>query len=273
MTTATEPVSVDIGRATGTASGGGMPGALAAEWTKLWTVRSTWWGLAGAALLMALLCAVMAQVTVANNTDERVAEHPGVVSVSDIATGSMDMVQFVVLALAILMITGEYATGSIHATLQWVPSRGRMLSAKAAVAAGVVFPSGVLLGLVGTAVAYPILGKWGRLDAGDVIHDALMTGIYLAVLSVLILGVGAMLRSTAATLTVAFLFFMVLPIMLANSRSELLMDIADGLPSSAGRYLLNGDAPYPAAVAVAILAAWTAAALWGGVSVLRHRDA
>ncbi|TMQ94235.1 ABC transporter permease [Actinomadura soli] len=250
-----------------------MRGALAAEWTKLWTLRSTWWGLAGAVLLMVLLCLLMAQVTVSNNTDERVQEHPGVVSVSDIAIGSLDMVQFVVLALAILMITGEYATGSIHATLQWVPSRGRMLAAKAAVAAAVIFPSGVLLGLVGTAVAYPVLGKWGRLNAGDVIHDALMTGVYLAALSVLILGVGAMLRSTAATLTTAFLLIMVLPVMLANSRSELLMDVANGMPSKAGGYLLNANGPYPAAVALAILAAWTAAAMWGGVTVLRHRDA
>ncbi|TDB88279.1 ABC transporter permease [Actinomadura sp. KC216] len=273
MTTRTETVSVEIGTASGGASGGGMRGALAAEWTKLWTLRSTWWGLAAAALLMVLLCLVMAQVTVSNNTDERVEEHPGVVSVSDIATGSMDMVQFVILALAILMITGEYATGSIHATLQCVPARGRMLAAKAAVAAAVILPSGVLLALVGTAVAHPVLGRWGHLDAGDVVHDALMTGLYLAVLSVLILGVGAMLRSTAATLTTAFLFVMVLPVMLANSRSELLMDVADGLPSSAGRYLLNGDGPYPAAVAVGILGAWTAAALWGGITVLRRRDA
>ncbi|MFI0374379.1 hypothetical protein ACH35V_41525 [Actinomadura sp. 1N219] len=269
MTTKTSPVSMEIGRA----SGGGMQGALAAEWTKLWTIRSTYWGLAGALMLIIGLCLIMAQVTVSNNTDERVQERPGVVSVSDIATGSLDMVQFVVLALAILMITGEYATGSIHATLQWIPPRGRMLSAKAAIAAAVIFPSGVLLGLAGTVVAYPVLGKWGRLDLGDVVHDALMTGLYLAVLSVLILGVGAMLRSTAATLTTAFLFIMVLPVMLANSRSELLLNIADGLPSTAGRYLLNGDGPYPAAVALAILAAWTAAAMWGGITVLRHRDA
>ncbi|MFI0483250.1 hypothetical protein [Actinomadura sp. 9N215] len=269
MTTKTGPMSVEIGKA----SGGGMRGAVAAEWTKLWTIRSTYWGLAGALTLMIGLSLLMAQATVSNNTDERALEHPGVVSVSDIATGSLDMVQFVILALAILMITGEYATGSIHATLQWIPPRGRMLSAKAAVAAAVVFPSGVLLSLAGTAVAYPVLGKWGRLDAGDVVHDALMTGLYLAVLSVLIIGVGAMLRSTAATLTTAFIFIMVLPVMLANSRSELLIDVAKGLPSKAGQYLLKGDAPYPATIALAILAAWTAAALWGGITVLRHRDA
>ncbi|MEV4678568.1 MULTISPECIES: ABC transporter permease [Actinomadura] len=253
---------------------GGMPGALAAEWTKLWSIRSTWWGLAGAVLLMALMSMILATSTVSNNTRPPAGEEPpGVVSVSGIATGSVDMVQFVVLALAILMITGEYATGSIRATLQWVPPRTRMLSAKAAVAMAVVFPVGVLLALTGTAVAYPMLGKWGRLDAGDAVRDALLTGVYLAVMSAFILGVAAMLRSTAATITTAFLFVLVLPVTLVNARSELLKDIADGLPSTAGRHLLNGDGPYPAAVAVLIIAAWTAAALWGGITVLRRRDA
>lgn len=171
------------------------------------------------------------------------------------------------------MITGEYATGSIRATLQWVPPRARMLAAKTAVATAVVFPAGVVLDLVGTAVVCPVLGEWGRLDAGDVVHDALMTGVYLAMMSALILGVGAMLRSTAATITTAFLFVLVLPMTLANTRSDLLKDVAEALPSSAGRHLPAGDGPYPAATALAIVAAWTAAAFWGGVTVLRRRDA
>jgi len=254
---------------------GGRTGALAAEWTKLWSIRSTWWGLACSVPVMALMSLIMAQDIVTDNTDPALADRPGVVSVSGTGTagGSVDMVQFVILALAALMITGEYATGSIRATLQWVPPRARMLSAKAAVAVAVMFPVGVVLALVGTASAYPVLGKWGRLDAGDVVHDALMTGVYLAVMSAFVLGVAAMLRSTAATITATFLFLMVLPVTLANSRSDLMKDIADGLPSAAGRHLLAGDGPYPAAAALAILAVWTAAALWGGVTVLRHRDA
>jgi hypothetical protein len=253
--------------------GGGVRGAVAAEWTKLWSVRSTWWGLAGAAAMMALMSLITATAMVNDNTDPGVAERPGVVSVSGVAAGSVDLVQFVVLTLAILVITGEYATGTIRATLQWVPVRGRVLLAKAAVVAAVVFPAGVVLGLVGTAVAYPVLGRWGRLEAGDVVHDVLAAGLYMAVISVLILGVGAMLRSTAGTLTTAFLFLLVVPETLVNSRSELLKDVAEALPSSAGRHVLGGDGPYPAAAAVAIMAVWTVAAVCGGLAVLRRRDA
>ncbi|RFS81037.1 ABC transporter permease [Actinomadura spongiicola] len=273
MTTSVEPPGVRIGHLPGTPSGGGLPGALAAEWTKLWSLRSTWWGLFGAGLLMGLVSMIMAEATVANNKDPGPEGPPGVVSVGDIATGAVETVQFVVLAIALLMVTGEYATGSIRATLQWVPPRGRMLWSKAAVAVAVVFPTAVLLTLIGSVVAWFWLDEWGRVDAGDLVHDALTIGLYLSLMSVLVMGVGAMLRSTAATLTTAFIFVLVLPITLVNTGSELLKDVADGLPSSAGRHMMNGDGPYPTVVALAILAAWTAAAAWGGITVLRRRDA
>ncbi|WP_242894937.1 ABC transporter permease [Actinomadura litoris] len=258
----------------GLRAGGGTRGAVAAEWTKLWSVRSTWWGLAGSLLMMVLMCLIMGTATVGANTDPDGTDPPGVVSVSGLAAGAVDMVQFVVLTLAILVITGEYATGAVRATLQWVPVRTRMLLAKGAVVAAVVFPTGVVLALAGTATAYPALGEWGRLRAADLARDAPATGVYLALVSLMILGVGAMLRSTAATLTSAFLFLMVLPLTLANSGSKVLAHVADALPSSAGRHFLSPeDAPYPAAAGLAILTAWTLAALAGGITVLRRRDA
>ncbi|KAB2371730.1 ABC transporter permease [Actinomadura montaniterrae] len=257
----------------GERAGGGLPGAVAAEWTKLWSVRSTWWGLAGSAALMGLMSLVLASSTVSNNTNEIASDDQGVVPVSGVAVASLDLVQFVVVAVAILVITGEYATGSIRSTLQWVPRRGRMLASKAVVLAAVMLPAGAVLGAVGTAVAGPVLGGWGRFRAVVAVDDALQMGVYLALVSLLVLGIGAMLRSTAGTLTTAFLFLLVVPMLLVNAGSAMGRHVADALPSTAGRYLMNGDGPYPAGAGAAILAAWTVAALWGGVLVLRRRDA
>ncbi|MEU6748253.1 ABC transporter permease [Spirillospora sp. NPDC046719] len=254
-------------------AGGGLRGAVAAEWTKLWSVRSTWWGLAAAAVLMGLMCLILASSTVSNNTNEVASDDQGVVSVSGVAIASLDMVQFVVVAVAILVITGEYATGSIRSTLQWVPRRGRMLVAKAVVLAAVTLPAGVVLCVAGTAVAGPVLGEWGRSRAVVFVDDALQSGVYLALVCLLVLGLGAMLRSTAGTLTTAFLFLLVLPMLLENAGSSVGRHAADALPSGAGRHFMNGDGPYPAGVGAAILAAWAVAALWGGVVVLRRRDA
>ena len=255
-------------------SGGGWRGAVAAEWTKLWSVRSTWWGLGSAVALMVVMAFTLASSTVSNNTNALPDDDMGVVSASGVAVGALDMVQFVVLALAILVITGEYATGSIRATLQWVPPRGRMLGAKAVVVAAVAFPLGVALNVAGTVVADPVLGRWGRLRAGEFAADALQSGVYLALVSVLVLAVGAMLRGTAASLTTAFLFLLVVPMLLGGGdESGVARRMSDSMPSSAGRFFMSGDGPYPQAVGLAILVAWTAAVLCGGVVVLRRRDA
>ncbi|NDU78027.1 ABC transporter permease [Actinomadura sp. DSM 109109] len=262
------------GAETGAETGGGWRGAVAAEWTKLWSVRSTWWGLASAVALMAGMAFTLATSTVSNNTNALPGDDLGVVSVSGVAVGALDMVQFVVLALAILAVTGEYATGSIRATLQWVPPRGRMLGSKAAVVAAVAFPLGAVLNAAGTVVAGPVLGRWGRLGTGEFAVDALQSGVYLALVSVLVLALGAMLRGTAAALTTAFLFLMVVPMLLAGGDGTgLARRVSDSLPSSAGRYFMSGDGPYPQAAGLAILVAWTAAALVGAVVVLRRRDA
>lgn len=258
-----------------TGAGGGFRGALTAEWIKLWSVRSTWWGLAGAVAMMGVACMILATDTAMDNTSGRPGvEPPGVLAVTDIPVGAIDLVQFVVLTLAILAVTGEYATGSIRTTLQCVPQRGRMLAAKASVVAAVTLPAGIVLILAGAAISTPVLGEWGRLEAGELVRDALAAGTYLALTSVLMTGVAAMLRSAAATLTTAFLFLMVVPMSLANARSDALKNVADALPATAGRHFLAGDGdPYPAAAGLLIVAVWSAAALWCGTIVLRRRDA
>ncbi|QFG19813.1 ABC transporter permease subunit [Actinomadura sp. WMMB 499] len=271
----TEPPAAEAAAGSRASGGGGFRGALAAEWIKLWSVRSTWWGLAGAVALMGVACTILATDTATDNTSGRPGvEPPGVIDVTDVPVGAVDLVQFVVLALAILTVTGEYATGSVRTTLQCVPRRERMLAAKASVVAAVTFPTGIVLVLVGAATAAPMLGEWGRLDAGGLVRGALAAGTYLALAGALMTGVAAMLRSAAATLTTAFLFLMVVPMTLANARSQALRNVADALPATAGRYFMAGDGgPYPAVAGALIVAVWAAAALLCGTAVLRRRDA
>ncbi|WP_067487864.1 ABC transporter permease [Actinomadura hibisca] len=253
---------------------GGLPGAVAAEWTKLWSLRSTWWTLAGAFALCGLMTSILATDTVHDNTNELTQDDPGVLVTSDLVVAAIDIVQFVVLGLAILTITGEYATGSIRTTLQAVPPRGRVLAAKAAVVTAVVFPLGVLLGLTGTAVASVLMGEWGRTTLAQTLGDSLAIGAYLALISVFMLGVGALLRSTAATLTLSFLLLMALPMLLTNAGVPLVRHVGDALPSAAGRYFMNGeDSPYAPAAGLAILVAWAVAATVAARTSMRRRDA
>ncbi|MGW0433052.1 ABC transporter permease [Micromonospora sp. NPDC003197] len=255
-------------------SGGGLTGAIASEWTKLWSVRTTWWAMLASVLLMAATSGQLAIYAANANTNDDPADDPGVVTVGRIVIDSMELTQYAVLAVALLVITAEYATGTIRATLQWTPSRTRMLLAKATVVGAVTFPLGLLLGVVGVAVARPVLGEWGSVPVGETVGDVVAVAGYLALIGVFTLGLGAALRSAVLTLTVLFLSLMIIPLSLQEPDISVLTWIADLLPGVAGVHFMRGDTdPYPPVVGLLLLAGWAVVALFAGRLVLRRRDA
>jgi ABC-2 type transport system permease protein len=270
--TALPPPGTAVGGARFT--GGGLPGAIAAEWTKVWSVRSTWWSLLAAALLTAAGGLQFAIYTANGNTNADPSDDKGVVTLGSLAIQAMDLGQFAVIALAMLVITAEYSSGTIRTTLQWVPRRGRMLLAKAAVVAVLIFVAGVLLGVLGMATAAPLLGRWGTFALPQATSDALAIGLYLALVGVFALGIGAMVRSAVGTLIIVFLILTVLPALLGASNIEFVTRVADGLPSGAGHHFMQGDSsPYPPLVGLVLLTAWAVASVGAGYVVLRRRDA
>ncbi|MEE6312049.1 ABC transporter permease [Plantactinospora veratri] len=261
----------DSGRAP---SGGGLPGAVASEWTKLWSVRSVWWCLLSSALLMAATAGQLAIYVANGNTDDDPVNDRGVLAVGRIAVDAVELTQFAVIALALLVITSEYANGTIRTTLQWIPSRSRLLLAKTTVVAGVTLGTGVLLGVLGAAVAAPVLGEWGRFEPAESVGDVLGLAGYLALIAVFTLGLGAALRSAVGTLVTVFLLLAVVPATLRLPDLGPLNAIADALPGSAGLHFLRGESEsYPAVAGLLILIGWAVAALLAGLAVLRRRDA
>lgn len=253
---------------------GPFAGAVAAEWTKLRSVRSTWWTVLAAALTMAATSGQLAIYAVNANTDDDPTVNPGVLPVGDIVTGSLELTQYVVLALGLFAITSEYATGTIRTTLRCTPSRTRVLLAKAVVVGGLTFLLGLLLGGIGAAVARPVLGDWGRAPLGGTLADVAASAAYLALVGVLALGLAAALRSPVLTLTVLLALLMIVPLSLQEPGITALTRIADAFPGVAGGHFLAGDTePYPAAVGLLLLAGWTAGGLALGRWALARRDA
>lgn len=266
--------TVDTRPHTSEPTGGGLTGAVASEWTKLWSVRSVWWALLASVLLMTATSAQLAIYVQNANTDTDPTNDRGVVTLGRIAVDSLELTQFAVLAMAMLVITAEYASGTIRATLQWTPRRSHVILAKAAVVGGVTLVLGVLLGVLGAVVAAPILGDWGRFDLPRTVGDAVGVGVYLALTSVLTLGVGATTRSAVATLTSVFLILTVVPATLRLPGVTLLDRVADALPGSAGLHFLRGETdPYPPVVGLVVLVGWVLVAMLAGHTVLRRRDA
>ncbi|MFI0942895.1 ABC transporter [Streptomyces sp. NPDC021020] len=250
---------------------GGTAGAVAAEWTKLWSVRATWWCLAGSVVLMALFAPALGGSTANNYRTDGVDEE---IPIAHSSVPAMNLVQFAVVALAMLAMTTEYSTGSIRTTLQCVPMRGRMLFAKSAIAAPVMFVVGIALAVVGTVTTTPLLFEYADTDMGKAVPTVLAAGVYVAPVGVFAIGVGAAVRSAVGTLTTVFMVLAGLPGALAVSDNDLTRKILDYLPSTAGQHLMDGDThPYGRPAALLVTLVWVAAAQAAGYIVLRRRDA
>ncbi|MEV7331546.1 ABC transporter permease subunit [Micromonospora sp. NPDC093244] len=253
---------------------GSLRGAVAAEWTKLSSVRSTWWTVLAGLLLMAASAGQLAIYVANGNTNDDLTDNAGVVTVGSVVIDAVELTQYAVLALGLLAVTAEFTSGTIRTTLQCTPSRGRVLLAKAVVAGAVTFVLGLLLGGVGTVVARPVLGEWGTAPAADTIGDIVAVATYLALVGVLALGLGAALRSAVLTIIVLLATLMIVPLSLQEPDIAVLNRIADVFPGVAGGHFLAGDTdPYPGAVGLLLLAGWAAAALLLGRAALRRRDA
>jgi ABC-2 type transport system permease protein len=260
-----------------------LAAAASAEWVKLRSVRSTWWCLAAALLLMAVVAPGAAVSTVSNmqNGNLPAAEVPA----SEMAVyAAMWAVQFAVVAVALPVMTSEYSSRSIHPTLQAVPVRVRVLAAKALAVAATVFAASLVTGAVGTLLAHlvtrhPYLEGYGTLDPGQAAVDVVRMAVYLTAVAVSTVGVGAALRSAAAALTTVFMLILGLPVMLLMG-SETGVYLAGRMPFLAGISFVDSafvigrfDHALTPAAGGAVLVCWTAVSLAAGALVLRFRDA
>jgi ABC-type transport system involved in multi-copper enzyme maturation permease subunit len=183
--------------------------ALASEWTKLRSVRSTMWTL-GVMILLMLGVGVLAAVAVAaSDTDTGDG--------SFLALGFFGVLlgSICVITLGVLAVTSEFGTGMIRTTLTACPSRVRVLSAKALVFFLLVFSlttvtTAVVGGLQGAILrsASPAASgaDWFRATAG--------VGLYIAVLGLLSMAVGTLLRHSAGAIT-AMIGVVLLPLVLS----------------------------------------------------------
>ena len=244
---------------------GWLARAVSAEWAKLRSVRSTLWCLLGSLPLMVLWVgitgvALRAQLTAGREGVAAVPAH----HLS--AEGLIYLAQFAFVALAALSTAGEYATGTIRATLLWVPVRHRMVIAKGLALTPVFFTAGFLASLVGSAVAATAVGSAGLpTDWLAAIGSAAAAGTYLTAVAFITVAIAAAIRSVAGTLTAAFCLLTLLPLALAAGGGP-----AGWLPGTAGLDLMTGASPL---LAVITMAAWTAAALAAAAALLKSRDA
>ncbi|SOD64466.1 ABC-2 family transporter protein [Streptomyces zhaozhouensis] len=271
MTTTTTQAPVPaLPRLEGSPTGGGSRGAFAFEWTKLTSVRATWWNLLAALVLTVGFAGMLGLSAEASSAKGVAVDEPA----HRLAAQAFLVSQLALVALATLAVTSEYAGGTAHATLRAVPRRGRLLAAKTTVVALVVGAAGTVLQLAGGLTAGVLMGGGGTGGDGSPAATALAVGGHLALLAVLSVGLAFVLRSAAGALTSLIMLLLALPQLLGALGPGWLATASDHLPGVAGEALTAPDgAPYGAARAVLVLVGWALAAQLAALVTLRRRDA
>jgi ABC-2 type transport system permease protein len=241
-----------------------------AEWTRLWTVRGTWWFAVVAAVAMVGL-GLIAGNDAAGDVVPPVGE-PAWVAPSIAALPT----QLALLALALTAVTADYATAGIVPTLQWTPRRTTLFLARALVVVGTATVLGMLLAVASGAAAFSMASDILELPLDEGLDVVGTTGIVFGAGSALAAGLGFMLRSTAGALIAVFLLVLLLPLALPQFPYEWMLDLASVLPGTGAIFLLTGESigeDMTQTSAVVTMLAWAVGALVLGWLRLVRDDA
>jgi ABC-2 type transport system permease protein len=247
------------------------------EWAKLRALRSTWWcGLLSVVLIVGLGAAITG-----SGPPYKISTGNSAAGGVTISLAGVVIAQLVLGVLGVLLFSGEYATGMIRATLAVVPSRLPVLWAKLIVVVGLVLPLSLLAAVAEFFVASALESARGgsafSLTDPGVLREVAGASLYLAVIAVIGVALGALLRRTAAGLAVFAGVFFVVPIV-TNYLPHSIKGFAPYLPSNAGGDLWGAGKLFGGQQ----LGPWNGFAVLCGYAVvltglaawrLRHRDA
>jgi ABC-2 type transport system permease protein len=249
--------------------------AVRAEWTKLRTVRSTPWSLVALAVVTvgmgAFICSVN-QTSGGGGDDDLVA-----FSIAGAYFG-----QLAALALGVFAVASEHATGTIRATFAANPRRGEVLGVKALLLAALVLGVGLIAIVAAFLLGQTILHGNGYTAANGYAEPSLTDGdtwralggatAYLALVALLGLGAGAIVRHSAGAITIVIALLFGPFVVLAMLPEDTWSTLSHFMPA-AGLSGQEHGAPVGPWDGLAVTAGWAAGALLIALWLMRRRDA
>ncbi|MBT2472059.1 ABC transporter permease [Streptomyces sp. ISL-66] len=169
--------------------------ALASEWTKLTSVRSTMWTLGSLVLLVVGLGGLVILQTASRDYEQMPFTTP--------ALFGLLVGQLSVMVLGVLTMTSEYGTGLVRTTFTAAPDRYRVLTAKYLVFGTTAFlTTAGSVCLVGLTASILRDGPGSGPHPGNEWAAGLLGSFYVTLLGVLALAVGALVRHSAGAIAV-----------------------------------------------------------------------
>ncbi|MFG1998537.1 ABC transporter permease subunit [Spirillospora sp. NPDC048911] len=254
---------------------------LSSEWTKIRSVRSTVWSLVILAVLFPGFTALFVGVGVSqwDQTSEEdkaqiVADPVAVILGSGFLTA-----QLAVCVLGVLVISSEYTTGMIRSSLLAVPRRLPMLAAKAVAFSLLVLAVSLVAAFASFFIGAPMLSGKVSVSLGDpgVLRAVVGGGLYLAVLGLFSLAIGAIIRHTAGGITAVIGFVLVLAPLVQLLPGKAGDYLHASMPTEAG-HLIGQAKQAPDDLLTpwqgfGVFCLWTAALLVIAAFLLKRRDA
>ena len=250
---------------------------IRAEWRKFVSLRSTIW-----ALLLTFGIVVAFGGIGAYGTTLRwesfSAIRKAAFDPTAQALGGLFFGQLVLGALGVLVLSGEYSSGSIRATISALPRRGRVLVSKI-----VVLASSSLIVSLATMFAAFFFTQWmlrsidvqDTLASPNTLRAIVGAALFLVAVALLGLGLAAILRHTAGAISTLFGLLLVLPLLVNFLPEEWQAEINPFLPVIAGLRIVQTVPVVPgfdAWVSLLLMFGYATIALVIGSVLLRRRD-
>jgi ABC-type transport system involved in multi-copper enzyme maturation permease subunit len=252
--------------------------ALASEWTKLRSVRSTVYSLFVTIAITIGFGALLSWAFV-SRFDRLSVEERATFDATAHSLRGLFLSQLAIGVLGVLVITAEYTTGTIRPTFTAMPQRRTVFAAKAILFGAVAFIVAAISCFPAFAIGQTILAsKHINVSLGDpgVFRAVCGATAYLVFVGLLGLGLGTILRRTAGAIATLFGLVLVLPLLALALPSPWNHDVSKILPGQAGQALFavrpDVDLLSPG-VGALVCVAWLIATYAIATVLLSRRDA
>ena len=244
----------------------GLAGTLRSEFTKLRSVRSTYWTIA-AVVVVSVGFAAIAGLAIANNIHNNPVNKAGMDTTQASLGAFFELGQLIIAVLGVLVITSEYSTGMIRTSLTAMPRRGTIYAAKLIVFTTVTLVVSLITSFISFFVGQAAMSGSGVtvslfhsvtipanavqngapnnvtfngtivISPGTVLTAILGTALFVTVVGLIAFGLGSIIRHTAGAITSAIGLMFVIPIILQLLPNTWRWDIVRFFPDAAGRVL------------------------------------
>lgn len=249
------------------------------EWVKLHSLRSIRWTVLVSAVIcvglgMLVLHYVPGQWATMNSADRRSFD-----PVNSGFTG-LALAQLAAAAIGVLAVTSEYSSGMIRATLAAAPGRVRLALAKAAVLAAAVLLIGEVLAFVTFFASEAMLhapAPSATLATPGALRAVLLAGAYLALIALIGLGAGLIIRHSAAAIITVSAVILLLPALTLPFSASVQHATQKFLPEVIAENSLTAVKPDPFSLTpwagLGMLMLYAAVVVGAGTWLLARRDA